>query len=61
MAATATDIGPTRHVLWNFHVNLALIAIAIVAVYAIRTWKQEKSCNCKLKALEEQREHEVAG
>jgi len=46
---------------WNFNVNLGLLAVAIVACYLIRVWRQEKGCQCKLKALEEQREREVVG
>lgn len=40
---------------WNFNVNLGLLAATIVACYLIRVWRQEKGCQCKLKALEEQR------
>jgi len=43
---------------WNFNINVALLAAAIVACYLIRVWGQEKSCQCKLKALEEQRKGE---
>lgn len=59
------DIAPlaaprTHAFRWNFNVNFGLLAAAIVACYLIRVWRQENGCQCKLKALEEQRKGEVA-
>jgi hypothetical protein len=37
------------------HVNVAFLVASLVIVYLIHTWRQEKGCACKLKALEEER------
>jgi len=39
---------------WSISLNLSWILAALVVLYAIRTWKQESSCNCELSALKKQ-------
>ena len=40
---------------WTLHINVAFLVASVVVLYLIRTWKQERGCACKLKALEEER------
>jgi hypothetical protein len=39
---------------WNLQLNFGFLIAALVILYLIHTWKQERGCACKLKALEEE-------
>jgi hypothetical protein len=53
--AVPTGVFANHTCRWNLQLNFGFLIAALVVLYLIRTWKQERGCACKLKALEEER------